>query len=147
MDWMHSDWFWWGLALAMFALEALLPGTFMLWLGFAALGTALVHLLLPGLDLTLQWIVFAVLSLLAVAVGWRYRQSHQPSPSDQPLLNRRAQQLIGRVFVLDTGIVNGRGRIKIGDAYWTAVGPDMPAGARVRVAAVDGMELRIDQEQ
>jgi inner membrane protein len=144
MDWMNSSWFWWGLALALFALEAVMPGTFMLWLGIAAIGTGIVHLLVPGLDPTMQWIAFAILSLLAVAVGWRYRQSHTPTPSDQPLLNRRAEQLIGRVYPLDTAIVDGRGRLKIGDAFWMVSGPDLAAGTRVRVIGVDGMELRID---
>ena len=116
---MESGWFWWGLALALFALEALLPGAFMLWLGFAAVGTGIVHLLLPGAGLAAQWIVFCVLSLVAVGFGWRYRSRNPPAPSDQPLLNKRAEQLIGRVFPLETAIRDGRGRLKIGDALWT----------------------------
>ena len=31
-----SSWVWFGLALALFAIEALRPGRFALWLGFAA---------------------------------------------------------------------------------------------------------------
>lgn len=143
MDWMNSDWFWWGFALALFALEALLPGTFMLWLGFAALGTGLVHLVAPGLDLTVQWFVFALLGLVAVGIGWVLRKRHPPVHSDQPLLNRRADQLVGRVFALESAIVDGRGRIKIGDAFWTATGGDLPAGTRVRVEGTDGLMLRV----
>jgi membrane protein implicated in regulation of membrane protease activity len=143
MDWMGSDWFWWAFALALFALEALLPGTFMLWLGFAALGTGVVHWLAPGLEPTGQWFVFAVLGLVAVGIGWWLRK-FRPSPeSDQPLLNRRADQLVGRVFPLESAIVDGRGRLKIGDAYWSTQGPDLPAGTRVRIDAVDGMLLRV----
>ena len=51
MDWMQSAWFWWALALALFALEALAPGAFMLWLGFAAAAAGLVQLLFPDLGL------------------------------------------------------------------------------------------------
>jgi membrane protein implicated in regulation of membrane protease activity len=115
----------------------------MLWLGFAAFGTALAHLAFPGWGPALQWIVFAVLSLVSVAIGWRYRSANPPAPSDKPLLNRRASQLVGKVYVLETAIVNGRGRLKIGDAFWTAVGQDMPAGARVCVTAVEGMDLNV----
>lgn len=143
MGWMESDWFWWGLALALFALEAVLPGTFMLWLGFAALGTGLVHVLLPGIGLGGLWIVFAVLSLVAVWVGWVLRRRRAPRASDQPLLNRRGAQLVGRVFPLDTPIHNGRGRLKIDDAYWTAEGPELPAGTRVRIEAVDALILHV----
>ena len=140
---MQSPWFWWGVALALFALEALLPGSFMLWLGFAAVGTALLDLLLP-LSGVAQWMLFAVLSLISVGLGWQYKKTHPNAASDQPLLNRRAAQLVGQVYALDSAIVDGRGRLKIGDAFWAASGPDLPAGARVRVTAVDGTTLRVE---
>ncbi|NDH61491.1 MAG: hypothetical protein EBY18_07515 [Alphaproteobacteria bacterium] len=46
--------------------------------------------------------------------------------------------------VLDAPILNGRGRIKLGDGSWSVTGPDMVAGARVRVRGVDGNELRVE---
>ena len=147
MDWMNSDWFWWAFALGLFALEALLPGTFMLWLGFAALGTGVVHWLVPALDPTAQWLVFAVLGLVAVGIGWWLRKRRPLPLSDQPLLNRRADQLVGRVFPLESAIVDGRGRLKIGDAYWAAQGSDLPVGTRVRVDAVEGMLLRVTRAE
>lgn len=140
---MQSVWFWWGVALALFAAEALLPGSFMLWLGFAAIGTALVELVLP-MSPAAQWMLFAVLSLVSVGAGWQYKKTHPKSDSDQPLLNRRGAQLVGQVFVLETAIVDGRGRLKIGDAFWTAHGPDLPAGARVRVLAADAGTLQVE---
>ena len=143
MDWMSSNWFWWAVAVALFALEALAPGTFMLWLGFAAIGTAVVHMVVPGMGPAGQWFLFAVLSLVSVALGWQWRRKNPPGESAQPLLNRRADQLVGRVFPLESAIVDGRGRIKIGDAFWTAEGTDLAAGTRVRVVAVDGMSLRV----
>ena len=143
MAWMQSDWFWWAFALGLFALEAIVPGTFMLWLGFAAIGTGIVHFVAPGVGMAGLWIVFAVLSLIAVWIGWELRKRRAPSNTDQPLLNRRGAQLIGRVFPLDTPIHNGRGRVKIDDAYWTAEGPELPSGTRVRIDAVDAMILRV----
>lgn len=140
--WMSSGWFWWSAALTLFALEALLPGAFMLWFAFAALATAIL-LLFVELSISTQWIVFSVLALASGALGWRFRRRLSPQASDQPLLNRRGEQLVGRVFVLETPIVNGRGRLKIGDAFWTAEGADLPAGVRVRVVNVDGLLLRV----
>ena len=65
--------------------------------------------------------------------------------SEQPLLNKRGAQLIGRVFPLDQAIVNGRGRLKIADgALWIATGPDLPTGLRVKIVAVDGTLLRVE---
>ena len=140
---MQSVWFWWGVALALFAAEALLPGSFMLWLGFAAVGTALVDLVLP-MSNAAQWMLFAVLSLVSVGAGWQYKRTHPKGETDQPLLNRRGAQLVGQVFVLESAIVDGRGRLKIGDAFWTAHGPDLPAGVRVRVLAADAGSVTVE---
>ena len=140
---MASPWFWWGLALALFAAEALAPGAFMLWLGFAAAGAGLLALMVP-MPLSAQWMVFALLALVSVLVGWRVRRGHLPLASDRPLLNRRGEQLVGQVHLLETAIVDGRGRLKIGDAYWTPFGADLPAGTRDRVVAADAGALRVE---
>ena len=143
MEWMQTTWFWWGLALALFALEALVPGAFMLWLGFAAVAAGLVQLLFPELGLVPQWILFGIFSLLAFWLGQRWRARNPPRDSDQPLLNRRSAQLMDKVFPLESAISNGRGRIKVGDAFWAVEGEDAPAGTRVRIIAVEGMTLRV----
>lgn len=141
-EWLHTFWFWWGLALALFAAEALLPGAFLLWLGLAATATGLVVLLLP-LPPFWQWVLFGVLGMLSAYVGLVVRRRHPVTASDQPLLNRRADQLVGRVLPLHAAIVDGRGKLKIGDALWAVEGEDLPQGARVRIEAVDGMLLRV----
>lgn len=146
MEWAMTPWFWFGLALALFAVEALAPGAFMLWLGFAATATGITVLLLPLSGLQ-QWIAFAVLGLVAVAIGWRWRRNNPETETDQPLLNRRADQLIGRVLTLGQPLQNGRGKLKIGDALWSVESDaDWPEGTRVRVdAVVDSMSLRISK--
>ena len=140
---MQSPWFWWGVALVLFAAEAVLPGSFMLWLGFAALGTALIELAVP-MSASAQWMLFAVLALIAVAGGWHYKKRYPAQASDQPLLNQRGAQLVGHVYPLESAIVDGRGRLKIGDAFWAVTGPDLATGIRVRVVAVDGTTLRVE---
>ncbi len=143
MQIMYTATFWFGLSLALLAAEALLPGTFMLWLGFAAAATGLTVWMLP-LSPAGQWIVFGVFGLISVAAGWLWRRRHPVTATDQPLLNRPAQQLIGRVLPLHEAVVNGRGKLKIGDALWSAVSAvDLPIGRRVRVEAVEGMDLRV----
>ncbi|PIQ36517.1 MAG: hypothetical protein COW59_12105 [Lysobacterales bacterium CG17_big_fil_post_rev_8_21_14_2_50_64_11] len=138
-----ENWFWWALALLLLAAEALVPGVFLLWLGLAAGGTAVLKLLLPGMTPVAQWMVFSLLSLVSVGVAWRIRRSSSAKATDQPLLNQRSAQLVGRVYPLDTAIVNGRGRLKIGDAYWHVEGPDSAAGVRVRIVGVQDMVLRV----
>ena len=65
------------------------------------------------------------------------------SASDHPLLNRRGEQLVDKIYNLETAIINGQGRVKIGDAFWTVQGPDLPVDSAVRIIAVDSMVLRV----
>ncbi len=143
MELIGENWFWWALALLLLAAEALVPGVFLLWLGLAAGGTGVLKLLMPGMAPVAQWIAFSFLSLVSVGVAWQIRRRSAVKVTDQPLLNQRSAQLLGRVYPLDTAIVNGRGRLKIGDAYWHVEGPDTDAGARVRIVGVHDMVLRV----
>ena len=122
----------------------LAPGAFMLWFGFAAVAMALVVLVAPGLGWLAQAVLFSVLALISVAVYRRWFRG-KGRQSDKPLLNRRAEQLVGSVAVLDQAIEGGRGRVKIDDAFWTVEGPDLPVGMRVRVVAVNGMTLKVQE--
>ena len=36
-----------------------------------------------------------------------------------------------------------RDSAKVDDAFWVVSGPDLPAGALVRIVAVDGMTLQV----
>lgn len=142
MEWIGTAWFWAGLALALFAAEALLPGAFLLWLGFAAAALVLVVLVLPDLGLVAQCIVFGLLALASAGLGWKLR-GQRVERNDSPLLNRRSAQLVGRTLPLVQPIINGRGQVRIDDAYWVVEGPDLPEGTRVRVIAADTMLLRV----
>ena len=52
--------------------------------------------------------------------------------------------MIGADFFLDEAIVRGFGRIRVGDSSWRVAGPDCPAGAKVRVVAIEnGSLLRV----
>ena len=135
---------WAAVALLLMAAETLAPGAFMLWMGFAAAAVFRGVLLVPGIPVLAQVAAFVVLSFVSIQVYRRwFRKSGRQS--DQPLLNRRAAQTIGLVAPLDQAITGGRGRIKLGDAFWAVEGPDLPAGTPVRVVAVDGMTLKVQE--
>lgn len=130
-------------ALVLFGLEVLAPGAFMLWLAFAASAVMLVVWLIPGLSFLLQAILFVVLGLVSIQVYRTWFRRDEPE-SDQPALNRRAAQLIGQIVPLVSPIERGSGRVQIADAYWTVSGPDLPAGASVRIVGADGMTLQVE---
>lgn len=138
--------FWAVAALLLFAAEATAPGAFMLWFGFAAAAMAVVVLALPEMGWLVQAILFSVLAVISVGVYLKWFRRGDRQDSDKPLLNRRADQLVGTVATLDRPIIGGAGgRVQIADAFWNVEGPDLPAGARVRIVATDGMTLRVQE--
>ena len=136
-------WHWWVLAVALLALEVAAPGTFFLWLAVAAAVVGLVVLVLPDLYWQVQVLLFAVTGVAAV-VAWRIYARRRPQTSDDPTLNRRGEQYVGRIYHLTEAIRDGRGRMKVDDTMWRIAGPDLPAGAKVRVAGVEGTVLRVE---
>lgn len=139
-----SFWHWWAFALALVVVETVAPGTYFLWMGSAAFVAGALLLLWPQAPLEIQVLLFALLSVAIIAV-WRYYSARRPARTDHPTLNRRGAQYVGQTFVLSDPIVNGSGRIRIGDTTWKASGPDTEAGAAVQVVGVDGAVLRVER--
>ena len=135
---------WAAVALLLFAAEAMAPGAFMLWMGFAATAVFLGVLLIPGVPVLWQVVAFVALSFVSIQIYRRWFRSNEPQ-SDRPHLNQRANTLVGHIAPLDQAIFNGRGRVQIADAFWVVEGPELPAGTPVRVVAVDGMTLKVQQ--
>lgn len=135
---------WAAIALLLFAAEAMAPGAFMLWMGFAAVVVFVGVLLIPGVPVLAQVAAFVVLSFVSIQIYRRWFRKNEPQ-SDRPHLNQRANTLVGQVVKLDQAIVNGRGRVQIADAFWVVEGADLPAGTPVCVVAVDGMVLKVQE--
>ena len=136
-------WYWWALAAVLLIFEMMLPGVMFLFLAAGAAVCGLILLIAPGTALELQLFVFAIVAV-ASAVLLRKPLRRLQGRSGEATLNERGQSMVGRTFVLDQPILNGRGRVTLGDGSWIVTGPDMVAGAKVRVAAVTGTELRVE---
>ena len=136
-------WHWWALGGILGVLEIIAPGFALIWLGLAGILVGLLMLAWPTMDLSLQILSFASFSVLSVAVWYRWMKNDQ-KPSDQPGLNRRAEQNIGRRAYVVDAIVNGRGRIKLGDSTWSVTGPDVAAGRMVEITGADGAVLEVE---
>lgn len=132
-----SFWHWWILAIVLLIMELFIPAAFFIWISAAALVVGFVVLLITALSWQLQFLLFAVLSITSVFVG-RYYIRKYPNKTDQPALNRRGEQYVGRIFTLENAIVNGVGRVKVGDSYWRVEGEDAKVGDRVQVVGVKG---------
>ena len=91
------------------------------------------------------WLVGAGAAMLIADVLIDFVWAHPSvTKSDQPDLNRRAEQLIGRVLLLEEAIEGGRGKVRVGDTLWLAEGADLPAGTRVKVTGVRRDALQVE---
>jgi hypothetical protein len=140
----HIDhWHWWILAIVLLVLEVFAPGTFFMWMGISAVVVGLLVMLIPGTGWEYQILLFAILSVASILV-WRQYFHRHPVTTDQPTLNRRGEQYVGRTFTLDEPIVNGNGKIRVDDTTWKIHGADCASGGRVRVTGVDGVILTVE---
>ena len=137
-------WYWWALAAVLLVFEMMLPGVVFLFLAVGAVASGAFLLVVADLSLELQLFVFAVVSVASAVVLRPTLKRLQQVRVGDANLNARGDSLVGRTIILDAPILGGQGRVKLGDGSWTVTGPDMAAGTRVRVAAVEGTELRVE---
>jgi hypothetical protein len=143
-----GPWNWMVLGFVLLVMEVVAPGIFMLWIGIAALLIGVVSLLIWDASFwtwEVQVLAFLALSLVSAFVGKKLVGGRNV-PSDQPLLNRRGAQLVGKMATLAEPIKDGRGRIKLGDTLWRVAGPDLPAGTQVRVVGAADTDLELTVE-
>src|SRR5689334_24996204 len=133
MDFLASlgAWNWFIVAVILFVLETVVPGVHFIWFGVAA---AIVGILGLAVDIAWEWqlVAFAIVSCTTVFMARRFA-SPSVTRSDEPDLNVRAAQYVGRVVTVEEPIAGGRGKVRVGDTVWSAQGSDAPRGTRVRV--------------
>jgi inner membrane protein len=136
-------WNWMFAGLILMSLETLVPGVHFLWFGISAVLVGLVAFLAAALGLgeafSLPWqlVLFAVISVLTVF--WvRGLSRTEQAETDEPALNVRGAQYIGRVVVVEDAISGGRGKVRVGDTLWPAQGTDAAKGARVKITGTNG---------
>lgn len=136
-------WHWWIVAAVLGALETFMPGAVAIWFAVSAIVVGALLLLVP-VPWQLQLVLFGALGLAAI-FAYRAWSRRNPEVSEQPTLNRRAAQYVGQEFTLVEPIVQGYGKVRVGDTVWKVAGPALPNGSRVRVVAADGAILRVEQ--
>jgi membrane protein implicated in regulation of membrane protease activity len=148
--WNLGFWNWLFLALLLFALETFIPGVHFLWFGLSALTVGILAYaatMLGFIDVftwPLQLVVFALISVATVFWVRGYAKP-ESATSDEPSLNVRGAQYVGRLVTVEVPIVSGRGKVRVGDTLWAAQGADAPAGTRVKVTSVNGTVLVVER--
>ena len=139
-----GPWNWFIVALVLFVLETVVPGAHFLWFALAAVIVGALALL-TGVTWVWQVIAFAIFAVGSVFVVRRFVRPSS-NLTDEPDLNIRGKQYLGRTVIVEDQIANGRGRVRIGDTVWQAEGPDAVKGARMRVRSVKDTVLVVEHE-
>ncbi|MFD2178384.1 NfeD family protein [Veronia pacifica] len=137
------------LAFGLLLLIAELAGTggYFLWLGTSALIVGALMNFIP-MSWQIQWMSFGALSLATTWLWWRRQLQSDTEDDAGRKLNQKESQLIGQEITLDSDVVIGTNRVKLGDTTWSArASQEMSAGSRVKVVQVDGIVLVIEPSE
>jgi membrane protein implicated in regulation of membrane protease activity len=137
---------WWGwavLAVVVGLLELQVPGGYLIWIALGAALTAAFSALHPAL-VEIQLATFAAAASVSCVAGYFvYRRTDHRQPDAMPL-NDRALSMVGARGVVCAGIVNGEGKVRLGDSIWIAEGPGLAEGTPIVVKAVRGTRVVVE---
>lgn len=135
-------WHWIVGGLILVALEIVVPGVFLLWMGAGAIITGGIAAALGIADWQTQCLIFVPLAFICLFMGRKFIL--KAAPEVDGTLNRRLAGYVGRRAEVVQPIVNGKGRVRLGDTLWIVQGPDCPEGTMVTITGVDGSELVVE---
>ncbi|MEI7220298.1 NfeD family protein [Pectobacterium carotovorum] len=138
----NAHWFWLSLGGLLLAAEMLGASGYLLWSGLSAVLVGLLTWVMP-LGWPLQGTIFAILTIVTALLWWYWLRKRTLS-RPQSMLNQRGQQLVGLRTTLTDPVINGFGRVNIGDSSWRVKSEqDLPVGTQVEVIAIDGITLHV----
>jgi len=144
-DFMMNHWAWFVMALILIGLEMAAPGVVFLWMAIASVLVGGIVFFMPDLGWEVQFIIFAILSIISVFAG-RMFLKRNPIETDDSNLNQRGHQYVGQTFNLLRDMENGKSKIRIGDSNWNVEGDfEAKENDKVKVTGVDVTVLRVEK--
>jgi len=144
-DLILNHWIWFVMALLLVGLEMAAPGVVFLWMAIASFLVGSMVYFMPGLGWEVQFIIFAILSIISVFMGRTFLKRN-PIETDDENLNQRGHQYIGQTFNLIRDMENGKSKVHIGDSNWSVEGDfEAKKNDKVKVIDVDVTVLRVEK--
>jgi inner membrane protein len=145
MQWLTeiSAWHWASLGIILLIMEILGTAGFLIGSAIAAFLMAAIISIAPDMNWKWQLAIFSSTAII-FSIIYLKRFANFNENSDQPNLNNRAAQLIGKRYTLNEAIVNGQGRIQVGDTFWKiSCDDELQESTSIEVTGIDGMTLII----
>lgn len=139
----HAAWIWAALAAALLAIEAATGSGWLLWTAASAGIVAVVEGFV-GPPLAATVMLFAALTIASTLMARRYFPRRLTDPAHD--INDNVGRLVGHEGRAATAFRAGAGRVLIDGKEWPAeleAGETLAAGARVKVAGVSGVRLKV----
>jgi membrane protein implicated in regulation of membrane protease activity len=128
------------------ALEMFVPGIFLLWIGLAGV---IVGGLSYGFDAFPLWgqlVAFGGFSLGLAFLGPLINTSKVHEDPNSLSLNQKGKSLMGKEFILDVDLMQGKGHATIENSKWLVTcSEDLMKGTKVRIMNIDGIILKIEK--
>lgn len=143
MQWLTeiSAWHWASLGIILLIMEILGTAGFLIGSAIAAFLMAAIISIAPDMNWKWQLAIFSSTAII-FSIIYLKRFANFNEDSDQPNLNNRAAQLIGKRYTLNEAIVNGQGRIQVGDTFWKiSCDDELQESTSIEVTGIDGMTL------
>jgi membrane protein implicated in regulation of membrane protease activity len=139
-------WHWIVAGIGLVLLELAIPSFYVIWFGFAAILLGLLLLVLPGLSLTVQLLLWAAASVVMVLLWFRV---FKPS-RHKTLVGTADGEVIGEIGLLVSAVEPfARGRVRfqrplLGAEEWVCMADEaIAAGERVQVLSVEGSYFKV----
>lgn len=137
-----AEWQWLALAPTAVTLAATFHNITWLWVSLSATITGTIVWYDPNIPNMPQLMIFGLITLVFIALGQFFYKPSKSKPEEEQtsVKAHNPGHVINKTFTLTEPIVNGFGKIEVDGVTWRVRGEDTPAGRKIFVHGVDGLE-------
>ncbi|MBU5487407.1 NfeD family protein [Clostridium sp. MSJ-8] len=134
--------FWLIVAVVVIVVDLFTSTFIFMWLSVGAIASIICEFC--GLDFSMQFIAFAVVSLISILIGYPLvKRKFKKDIHKTPLME---ESYIGQVHEAEDDIID-MARIKIGGIYWTGVnrGEPIKKGDKFEIVGIEGNKFIVEK--
>ncbi|VYT84583.1 NfeD family protein [Clostridium tertium] len=136
--------FWIIIAAVVIAIDIITSNFLFVWFAVGALAAMIAELV--GLSFSIQVIIFLVVNLITILIGYPWaKKKFKKVVNRTPLME---ETYIGRVMEAEEDIKD-RAKVKVDGIYWTVLnnGEEIKKGEHFKIIGIEGIKLTIKKEE